>query len=601
MLVKNFYRFLGAAFVALFFSTNVYAQTNLGNMGYFLSSVRVDACENSPATFTNQYGTYTFNPSSCSSTTTNCYTAPYTQCTLAKYYNAAGSFWGYHAYGYATTSSAPTLCPHGNGGDGRCYASAGEAAACSDEFDPETLEHCITGTPYDHLGFDSDGYDDQECMAAGWCEGDSPWVDRDGYDSNDCIASLCPTDEGWTDAEGYDYEGFDSNGVDRGGNDYASGGGYSGSAGTGGTPPAGYVPYSEPDYANGDNQDNRGNLVCDSAYPIYLEKQSIEPAVLDGLGACINACQYYPTSTFWDFDSQTEQTLMSPSGLECQISDVAQSYTAIALKEPTIQAPPEGAEHLNYCYGMDGFFYCKAPTESNPTCYKNRNGALGALTTCSQSSQSNNVVCGVAQGVYQCLPLESRCESFYGEIHCLDPDGNYISDDSPDHILNGGNGDGDDANDVFADANDVMANGTNFQDKQLAQLSARGIAREISGELKPSLDNIANALNQSSDVIDGEATANNAAGVITDALQGVGDVGSGLGYDDNLLHALGFAGGMFSSGNSCQQIHFDILPSYGMAIDVDTCSLELIRLIIEFILYGSSLYTLYILALRGHA
>lgn len=601
-MLKNFSRFLWVVFATLFFNSSSFAQTNLGNLGYYISSTRLQACQNAPSTATSGNGTvYTLSTSSCGSTTNQCYSSGYALCVLAKYYSDSGGFWGYHALGYVDSNTVNTLCDDGIGSDGRCYVNAAQAAACVEEFDAETGEHCVTGTPYDSLGNDVDGYDANNCMSNGLCEGDSGWEDRDGYDTNDCKSGLCPGDSGWEDAEGYDYDGFDSSGVDRGGNGLLQGGGYGGSAGTGGTPPSGYVPYESPDHQSGDNRDNRGSLRCETAYPITILKSLVPANVLDGLAGCANECSYQPTSTVWDFDLQQEVVTLFPNGDVCSGGQPNLDNLTIA-QHTANDDPVEPDDTLNFCYIQNGYFICQSPLDAQPICYSvNSSGDRGGVVGCGSTISDPNTVCGTFNGLYMCLPPDLGCQSFYGVIQCIDSNGDYVSQNDPDHILNGGNGDGNSGNDVFADESDVIANGNTVQDQQLATLNARGIAQEIGQQLNPQLQEIADALNQTSNSIDGEATAEAATSFLADALQGVGEEGSGLSYSDGLFEGMGFVSDIFESGAGCQELVYDIWPEFGMSISLDTCSLELVRLIVEFFLYGSTLYTLYILAIRGHS
>ncbi len=62
---------------------------------------------------------------------------------------------------------------------------------------------------------------------------------------------------------------------------------------------------------------------------------------------------------------------------------------------------------------------------------------------------SQNAVCGVQNGTFNCVePEEEGCGFFNGEKICYTPDGEKVTEDSPDHPDNGGNLDGDPTNDA---------------------------------------------------------------------------------------------------------------------------------------------------------
>lgn len=441
-----------------------------------------------------------------------------------------------------------------------------------DTFWREDGTHCVTGDARDTGGYDQGGYDD-----------------------NDCTPSACPTDPGWRDSEGYDYDGFDENGLDRGGNSAEQGGGYGGWAGSGGTPPGAWVPADPPDYGSGDNQDSNGVYQCRGAYPVSVSKSLVPGTVLDGLAGCGNGCQYQPSSIFYDFDYNEEVVLLEANGYPCAGGEPSLSSIFVHQHSPT-ESHPEPANHLNFCYAINGFLWCKAPEDHLPSCYFQRpDGSRSSSAPCSMVQNSGNPssedqqVCGTKNGIYQCVNDVTNCASYQGEIVCLDPDRVPIDSTSPDHPINGGNADGNPFNDVFADSTDVSNNGWTVQQRQQAALSAQEIARAIDTALT---DDFAKLTNQSADIPDGEQTALNEAGLITDALQGVGEQ-DGIGFTVTPFGDINLFGSLLPTPQACELFTFVLIEDVGLEFSIDTCQLTLFKTLAEWLVYAMTVLAFY--------
>ncbi len=450
---------------------------------------------------------------------------------------------------------------------GYCIATS----ICPVEWDDDG-NHCQTGTNTDLLGFHEGGYDENNCMPSG----------------------TCPGDNGWTDVDGYDLDGFNGSGFDRGGKTRAQGGGYGGSAGTGGTPPTGWTPPEDPDFQNGENESNNGIMMCHRAYPVTISKSLLPGSVIDGLAGCGNGCQYQPSGTHYDFDYDQEVVSLTPNGNTC--TGAEPNITGLDVStytEPEI--PVDANDTLNHCYLQGGRFFCQGPNDSNPTCYNKRsNGTIGLATGCGSTPDSNRL-CGTYNGIYQCFPPNSQCESYNGVILCVNPNtGGVIDQSDPDHVINGGNTDGNSNNDVFADANDVTNNGQPTQDRIVNQLNSRELARQIARDLQPEFDRITDSLNSTVQVPDGVSTANDALTRVTDGLQAVSDPSSALSFDGNgIFNPLNDYSDFIPTGTSCANFDFNIYPEYGMTLSIDTCLLHDIRTVMEYMLYALTLIALY--------
>lgn len=459
----------------------------------------------------------------------------------------------------------------------------------------------------------SQNYDANQCIIGigdPVCPGNEDWRDIHGYDSDGCLDGLCPGDPGWTDSEGYDEEGFDSNGLDRGGNSSAQDGGYWGAAGTGGTPPVYIDPPYPDDPQNGDNRDGNNILRCPFAYPITASKSLLPSAVQDGLSGCANECVYQPQLTFFDFDTQQEVVQLVPTGYSCTTEPTMASIEIATYTPPPVGQEPPAFDNLNDCYLNGAFMFCDSPLDPDPPeCYVYQSGWIGGTVTCQDLGvDPDPQSCGVFNGVYHCLDPFSNCESYNGTIQCLDPDGNFITHDSPDHIINGGNGDGLDTNDVFVDSADVLANGQGVQDRQLQALSSREIAREIRNELAPDLASINNSLGTISGQLGsiGSDIGELAAGDQTDGESGlsglVTDIG-GVGTDSELTFdgssvdpISNLVGGFIPDSTGCQVFNYDLHQGLGMSVSLDTCTISTIQPLMEWFLYALTVIALFFIA-----
>jgi len=440
------------------------------------------------------------------------------------------------------------------------------------------------------------------------CEDNPFWQDTDTYDSDGCIGNegACPGDPGWVDADGYNEAGFDTNGQDRGGNTAAQGGGYTGSAGSGGTPPSYIEPPIPIDPQNGNNRDNNNVLQCYAAYPVTVTKSLLPSSVQDGLSGCSNECVYQPQSTIWDFSAAQEVVQLVPTGAVCQgepnisVVDII-TYTP----PPPAQAPAEEYDNLNACYLNGGYFYCDHPLDPTPAeCFRNVGGWVGAEICC-QDAQDNPETCGYANGVYHCVDSNSNCQSYSGVIHCIDTDGNYVSFSDPDHITNGGNGDGDPTNDVFADVADVTANGQSTQERVTQALDAKEVAREIDRALAGRFSSVVAAIEAGtgdgtdlSELVEGSSGDSlvDSTGFLA-SIAGVG-TDSDLSFDGSIIDPItNLVGGIIPAAGSCQNFTYDFLPSKGYTFNINTCDVSIIQPLLQWLVYVLTLLTLYNLAL----
>jgi hypothetical protein len=454
-----------------------------------------------------------------------------------------------------------------------------------------------------------EAYDEDGCFSyAGtpYCPGDEHWYDSEGYNSEGCVEGLCPGDPGWRDANGYDVDGFDENGLDRGGLTEAEGGGYWGNAGTGGTPHSYIDPPYPVDPGAGNNRDGNNVLRCTFAYPISIDKLSVPGPVLDGLSACANECQYFVHSTIFDFDANAELVMMTPTGAPCSGDIELGTIGTKTYESPPPEDPQEPYDNLNFCYNAGGYLYCDSFTDSDPPeCYTYSNGWTGQSIDCRQLNQGDDPpLCGVFNGVFHCLDQSSNCESFNGTINCVDENGNIIDHDSPDHVINGGNGDGDPTNDVFADSTDVQNNGQSTQDRIIQTLDARELARQIDNQLSDNFDGIRGDLSDINDSLSGLAEGDSGDGEtslsnLTDAIGGIG-TDSEFTFDGSVADGLRSSiEGILPSGGSCANFDFPLLPDRGMTISIDTCQLALFRTVIEWFLYAITMMALFTIVTRS--
>jgi len=455
---------------------------------------------------------------------------------------------------------------------------------------------------YDPANRDSDNCFTVTAYSERVCSDNERWQDTDIYDSEGCSGTEgpCPGDVGWTDADGYDEAGFDAGGLDRGGNNAASGGGYFGGLGSGGTPPSYIDPPVPVDPQNGDNRDGNNVLQCYAAYPVTVSKTLLPASVQDGLAGCSNECAYQPTATIWDFNAMEEVVVLTPTGFVCSGEPAISVVDIVTFTAPPVgQEPPEVFDNLNACYLTNGgYFYCDHPLDtSEPDCYKNNNGWISLKFECPSESEPP---LGTFNGVTQYIDPFSNCESFGGQIMCLDVNGNFIPEDSPDHVINGGNGDGDPNNDVFADAADVAANGQTTQERVVQALDARELAREIDERLADNFASLENAIlsQDLSELLEGSSGEAESAG---DGLIGsIGNVGSDseLSFDGSIIDPItNIVGSIIPSAGSCQTFTYDFLPSKGYVIQINTCSVSIVQPLLQWLVYAMTLLSLYNLAL----
>lgn len=461
-------------------------------------------------------------------------------------------------------------------------------------------------------------FDENLCFTASgrqFCPGDVGWQDHEGYTDVGCndITDLCPGDLGWTDSDGYNEDGFDIGGLDRGGLTEAQGGGYWGAAGTGGSPPAYIDPPYPTDPQNGNNRDGNNILRCPFAYPITAPTSLLPSSVQDGLSGCANECVYAPSITFYDFDFQQEVVQLIPTGYACT-SEPAMPGIEIATYTP----PPMGAEpadpldNLNDCYINGAYMFCDNPLnhEDPPECYVYTAGWIGGSVSCQQAGiEPNPETCGVFNGVYHCLDPLNNCESYNGSIQCVDPIGNVIDQSSPDHLINGGNGDGDDSNDVFADAADVAANGQTTQARQVETINSRQLARDIRNQLIPEFQSVTSTVSSLGTQLSGIGASLDelSAGDQSDGDSGLGDLTGALGdvgtdpdltFDGTVIEPISnLIGGVIPQSTGCQQFNYVLHPGMGIEITLDTCTIDPIQPLLEFFLYATTVISLFYIAI----
>lgn len=554
--------FQGVAFAALCFLPSI---SNAVIVGYWNGvSTAISAC-NAYIAIHND-GSYA-GPVSCASGSGEIYTIP-------------SHIWPDGSPTFKT--SAPwSFCDR----NGQCYPTAPSGDCDINGFSITTGDYC--GDP-------SFGNPDDPTL-------DMYGNDQNGYDSAGCVGGLCPTDAGWFDPDGYDSDGFDANGLDRGGNNAASGGGYTGSAGTGGIPPDYIEPPVPVDPQNGNNRDINNNLQCYAAYPVTVSRSLLPPAVQDGLAGCSNECAYQPSATIWDFAAQEQVVQLVPTGLACTSEPAISVVDILTYVSPPIgQEPPEEYDNLNACYLKHGYFFCDHPLSSDtPDCYKNSGGWIGQQFECPSPTTGT---LATFNGTTNYIDPYTNCQSFNGVIQCLDTDGNIIPLDSPDHAINGGNGDGDSTNDVYVDSADVIANGQATQDRVTQSLSAREIAGEIDSALRNEFSGLQGSLDDIADGI-GQLTSTDTGNLDSDLSGLIGNIGD-VGTDPD-LSANGAAftpiadlvGTIIPESSGCNSFDYVLHSTLGMQVSLDTCVIAPVMPLFEFFLYAITVISLFFIAI----
>lgn len=161
---------------------------------------------------------------------------------------------------------------------------------------------------------------------------------------------------------------------------------------------------------------------------------------------------------------------------------------------------------------------------------------------------TDEAVCGEQNGAFNCVEPELEgCGLFNGERICYDPDGNKVPSDSPDHPDNGGNLDGDNANDVTDPRpGDEGGNPNNQPGDETGEgdFATEGTAREILKQQKRTnskLDGIDDGLSDIESSIDEGLDANRGDGEgvknrIKSDMEGAGD--SALSPYDDFIEGL---------------------------------------------------------------
>ena len=151
-----------------------------------------------------------------------------------------------------------------------------------------------------------------------------------------------------------------------------------------------------------------------------------------------------PTTYYYEFDEDPRPSCDAPSYIEngecvepeqicyTTFEDMADECVLIGEDDPNDEVPQGCVVNASGkeicltedpgCYAVNGFTYCPNPAE----------------------------VCGMKNGAFSCVnPEEEGCGYFNGEKVCIDPSGQKVENDSPDHPDNGGNLDGNEENDMM--------------------------------------------------------------------------------------------------------------------------------------------------------
>jgi hypothetical protein len=414
----------------------------------------------------------------------------------------------------------------------------------------------------------------------------------------------------WTDDQGYDQQGFDSDGLDRAGNSAANGGGYSGSTGTGGSmSPTSFPP--QPDDPQNGNNSNSDGLQCFFAYPLAVSKVLLPGQVLDGLNMCANGCAYQKHSTYIDFSANEEVVEFTATGYACN-GEASAPTAPIKQRIPDAAGPNQPLyTDLNSCYASGGYYYCNALSDSGDArCFIQDGNIIGPEISC--GSLAADDLRGSYNGIYQPIDPEIGCGSFGGSIQCVDINGDPISQSSPDHVINGGNTDGNPDNDVFTNEQDVFDNGQNTAALVSQTLDARSLAREIDSvlrddfaELGEAIGNIdldinASSFEESVQMFDAQSALDG----IEDGMMGaIGSVGTDAAYTFDGGSFMDFSNplnSLFPQPSGCEVFHYSIVPDRNVGFNIDTCQLAPFKTVAAWFLYGLTFWTMLGIALRNN-
>jgi hypothetical protein len=115
------------------------------------------------------------------------------------------------------------------------------------------------------------------------------------------------------------------------------------------------------------------------------------------------------------------------------------------------------------------------------------------------------------------------------------------------------------------------------------------------------IDNLSSAISDSLeselDMPDGQASADEVTALFTDALQGVGEEGGDFSFSTDIFGSGLALAGVLPAASDCQVFTYELLPQYGMELDLDTCALMPARVLVEWFLYGLTLLVLWRIAM----
>ena len=179
---------------------------------------------------------------------------------------------------------------------------------------------------------------------------------------------------------------------------------------------------------------------CSTVYPITSTSKS-------AIG-CVSGCQFSQGVKIKNWNNALETLYQfNPTGQQCS-------------GQPDLTNPSEFelAQNDNYCKEHNGSTLC---TTSDDKCI-----TVDGKLICEGSNDLGGLPqnCGWYNGTFVCMPVaESGCGSVNGELLCVAPGADEpIAATSPDHPVNGGNGDGNPSNDLLTQ-NDIDSNSEKAQ------------------------------------------------------------------------------------------------------------------------------------------
>lgn len=335
--------------------------------------------------------------------------------------------------------------------------------------------------------------------------------------------------------------------------------------------------------------------------------------------ACYQSCEYslggpsayvegdngqVETWTFWDAtstgdacDPEDESSEPAPAEDGCITGAGGQE---VCLSDEPPDDLPEG------CVVNDaGKVSCIGDEELQ--CYE-----VDGKTVC----PSNDAICGVDNGTFGCVdPQEEGCGYYNGKKICFDPNGERVTEDSPDHPDNGGNLDGDPTNDATdprpesegGDPNNQPGDQTGQGDG-----ATEGTAREQLGELRQ-IDDKLKGIGDSLDNLE-EANEGNGQQIQQEVEQGMDEAGdAAVGELDELIDDVDEPGpmkaddlGRFSDGltdvlgaqSQCEDL---TLGKGDLSLTLSCSDTAVIRDVLGFIVYLLTFWRLFQIVTRKPA